>query len=371
MPMGNKALGVQIRIAQENDHDQLIALAKRCPQEGMLTVTPIRKPCYNTLHRLLDPKAIHFVASAENNIVGQIGLIHFNARVLEKTLRLAYFLDFRVDEAYRGGTTSFRLVKTAVDYVLESDVDAVLVNLLKANKKPLVFTSGRGDLPASLNLGDNRIFNILPIRKLKLNQRFEICNPTLNDLPELVNIYNLYAQKFKIAQQLTEKNLLYYIESLDGITLDSFFVAKENGKIKAVTALWDERTYRAYLVLKFNTSIKLAKVATSFLSLFMKMPHPIRKNQPLNQLSLVLYAHENCPEALETLFKHANNINIGSDFTLISLYAQEKDPLFENLDKLFGVTVKSEMHLFAKDTSVFEQLANDPRPVMLDLVMKM
>ena len=31
--------------------------------------------------------------------------------------------------------------------------------------------------------------------------------------------------------------------------LDNFLVARENGKIRAVTALWDEHPYKSYQVL--------------------------------------------------------------------------------------------------------------------------
>ena len=122
-------------------------------------------------------------------------------------------------------------------------------------------------------------------------------------------------------------------------------------------------------MLKLNFSIRVATSILNFLSLFMRVPHPIRINEPLRQLSLVLYAHDDCPKALDTLFRYANNINLGSEYTLIMLYAQENDPIFRFMNKYIGVSVRSEMYLFAKETAVFEKLKVNSSGVLFDLSM--
>jgi hypothetical protein len=146
-------------------------------------------------------------------------------------------------------------------------------------------------------------------------------------------------------------------------------VARENGKIRAMTALWDEHHYKSYQVLKLTSRIEIVNGLIKFLSHFMRVPHPIRKNEPLRQLSLVMYAHDDCPEAMTSLFRHINNLTRGSAYTLITLYAQEKDPIFSTLKDFAGVSIHSEMYLFAKDPMVFEILEQNPAPVMIDLTM--
>jgi hypothetical protein len=360
---------IRFRMAEESDNDRILDLAKRCPQEGMITFFPNRTPRFNTLHRLLDPGTWHYVACNDDDIIGLVGVIHFHARVLNREMKVAYMLDLRVDKLYRSGLTAFRLVKTAIDHLRQSDVDMVVVNFLKDNKRPLVFTSGRGGLPPAYFLGENRIFNIIPLRFMKLNERFEISEMEQNDIPEVVALYQKYAAGFKYAPIMTEDLLNSYITSLEGLTPGSFLLARENGAIKAVTAMWDEHTYKSYQVLKLNTSTRMITTFLKFLSLFMPVPHPIRLNEPLRQLSLVLYAHDNCPEALDALFRHTNNINLGSGYTVITLYAQVNDPVFVPMKKFLGINVKSEMYIFARDTSIFEKLDADPGIVLMDLTM--
>ena len=360
---------ITIKLASDDDNDKIIGLAEQCPQEGMITYFTNRAPRFNTLQRLLDKDAWHLVALKDEGVIGLVGVVHFPARVLGNTNKVGYMLDLRVDKAYRSGMTAFKLVSAAVDHVRKSDADMVIANFLKDNKRPLVFTSGRGGLPAALHLGTNRIFNIIPIRSMKLDPRYEIGKLCEKDIPEIIELYRKYASRYAIAPLITEDRFRKYLDNIAGLSLDNFLVARENGNIRAVTALWDEHPYKSYQVLRLNFSIRVLTGFLNFLSHFMKVPHPVKLNEPLRQLSLVLYAHDDCPEALDTLFRHANNISMGSEYTLIMLYAPENDPLFRSMNKFTGISVRSEMYVFAKDAGLLERMKENPPDVLMDIVM--
>jgi hypothetical protein len=83
----------------------------------------------------------------------------------------------------------------------------------------------------------------------------------------------------------------------------------------------------------------------------------------------LLYAHNDCPEALDTLFRHANNISMGSEYTLIMLYAQENDPVFSIMKRFTGVSVKSEMYLFAREQSMIDRLKENSPGILFDMIM--
>jgi N-acetylglutamate synthase-like GNAT family acetyltransferase len=358
-----------IRPATDGDDSRIKDLTRNCEQEGMITFIINRTPRFNTLQRLLDPDAWHLVAEKDGLVIGQVGVVHFPARVLDKTCKVGYMLDLKVDRAYRSGLTAYRLLKAAEDYVLQSDADMVIANFLQNNKRSLVFTSGRVGLPSAHHLGTNRIFNIIPIRRLRLNDRYTIGKPTEGDIPALLDLYTKYGAGFDITPLITEERFRNYLDNISGLSLDNFLVARENGRIRAVTALWDEHPYKSYEVLKLNLSITVVAKALNFLSHFMKVPHPIRLNEPLRQLSLVMYAHDDCPEALDTLFRHANNISMGSEYTLIMLYAQENDPVFKIMKRFTGVSVKSEMYLFAREKSLIDRLKENSRGILFDMIM--
>ncbi len=360
---------IEIRLAKESDNSEITNLSKRCLQEGIITLFINRSPKFNSLHRILDSEAWHYVACSDDRIVGLVGVIHFNARVAGTDMKVGYMLDLRLDHNYRRGTTAFRLVRAAVDHIHKSGVKLVIVNFLKDNRQPLVFTSGRAGLPQSFHMGDNNVFNILPLFKMKLNKRFTIEVPSESDIPEIVSLYRSYAGRYDIAPVITEDHFRRITSTVDGLSLNNFIVAKEDGKIKAVTAAWDEHTYKSYQVVRLNTTIKVVTKSLKFLSLFMKTPRHIRLNEPLRQLSLVYYAHDGTPEALDTLFRHVNNSHRGGNYTLIMYYAPQSDPMFRYMKKFTGVAVKSEMHLFAKDPAFYDLLKKGEKGALFDLSM--
>lgn len=359
---------IRIRIAEESDNEKILDLASHCPQEGMITFYPSRRPRFNTLHRHVDPGAFHYVACDGDDIIGLIGVIHFESRIFDRIRKIGYILDLKMLPAYRQGITSFRLVKAAVDHLQASDVEMVMVNFLKGNKRPLVFTSGRGGLPPACYLGDNRIFNLFPIRFMALNNRFTVEEPSEEDVPAMVTLLRAYADTFRIGPVVSEETFRHYL-TLEGLSLDRFLVAREDGKIRAMTACWDEHAYKSYQVLRFKPGTRALVLLMRFVSLFWRMPQPVRMNEPLRQLSLVLFAHDNCPEALDTLFRHVNNINLGGAYSMLTVYAQQNDPMFRYLDKFTGVSIRSELHLFAKDIAVFDELKDAAQPALLDLVL--
>jgi predicted N-acetyltransferase YhbS len=360
---------LQIRIAEESDNKQILALSERCPQKGMITFYPSRAPHFNRLQRLIDKDAWHFIALSGDRVVGLVGVVHFHGKIQGKSYKIAYMHDLRVDPDFRNGLAAFRLVKTAMDYIKSSDTDLVVVNFLKDNKLPLVFTSERAGMPPAHYLGDNLVYNIIPLKFKKINPRFEIDEARPDDLPEMMEVYNRYCENFKIAPELSAEQFLNFTGNIQGMDFGNFLLARENGKIKAMTAIWDEGPYRTYNVLRLNVPIKVVNSLLRFFNLFMRVPHPIEINKPIMQLSLVMYAHDNCPEALDALFRHANNINLGSDYSFITMYLQENDPMVKYLKKFQGITVKSEMHIFARDTAIFETLKNRTEPVLFDLTM--
>jgi hypothetical protein len=358
---------ITIRLAQESDNDSILALAERCPQEGMISFWVNRSPRFNSVHRLLDHDAFHYVACEGERVIGLVGVIHFQASMLGKHCRVAYIMDLRLDNAWRNGTTAFKMIKGATDYLLNGKVDYVIGNFLKDNKRPTVFASGRAGIPKGFHMGDNRVFNIIPLLNKPVDSRYEISSPTEADLPELVRLYTRYTASYRMAPVYSEDRLRFLLKNLQGFSLENFLVARQNGVVKAVTAVWDENNYKSYQVTRLNSKIKIANALLKAMSMVIKVPAPIRVNQPLKQKSLILYAHDNNPVALTALFKEVNNRHRGTDYTLLTLYAQERDPVFECIKDLQGIDIKSEMYLFCQDTSKYEPLAASNLPDLLDI----
>jgi GNAT superfamily N-acetyltransferase len=324
----------------------------------MVTMYPDRSPVFNRIHRLVDPGSYHTLAIIGDRVVGLLGTLHTDFYFRDKPVHTAYFMDFRVDPDYRVGLTAYRMVNRAIEFERDSGTRMALATLLKNNESPMIFTKGRGGLPASLYLGDNRIFNYVPIRQLKPDSRFLIRQAVESDIPELVKLYNRFYSSYRLAPRMTEETFRHYITQIEGLSIDRFYVACEGDAIKAVLSAWDAKSIKRYWVTQSNIRVKLISGLVKFLSWFGRMPEPIRINQPLKQLTLVLYAHDQSTEALGALFRHINNLHIGGEYSLIQVQIHEDDPANESLRGLTGISIYSEIHFFTNTLQFAREIQN-------------
>jgi hypothetical protein len=165
---------------------------------------------------------------------------------------------------------------------------------------------------------------------------------------------------------MTEEVFRNYITRIGGLSLDHFYVACEGGRIKAVVAAWNAGSIKKYMVTRSNFRVKLISGLVKFLSYFGRMPEPIRINEPLKQLSLVLYAHDQSTDALAALFRHINNMNIGGEYSILQLQIHEDDPANESLKGLTGISVYSEIHIFTDTLQFAKEIQNTAGLVHLE-----
>ena len=367
MTGGTKA-GNNIRVswAQDIDNQGILELSPRCIQSGIISLYPDRSPQFNRIHKLLDQESYHAIAKAGDQVVGLLGSLHFDLYFRAEPLKTAYFMDFRVDPDYRQGLTAFRMARAVVDRERMAGSRLALATLLKNNEAPMVFTRGRGGFPASLYLGDNKIFNLAPIRQLRTDSRFSIGLPNESDIPELVELYNRFYAGYRMAPRMTEALLLNYITRIDGLGLDSFRVARQDGRIRAVLAAWDEEPFKRYWVTKKSLSISIVTGLIRLISLFTRMPARINSHQPLPQLTLAMWAHDESIAALASLIRYVNNENLGGKYSLIQIHVHEDDPALEALKGINGVTIRNEIHLFTNTLQLAREIQGEKGPVHLE-----
>lgn len=349
---------VLVRWAEDLDNQSVLELSHRCAQHGMVTMYPDRSPVFNRIHRLLDPDSYHAIAISGNKVVGLLGTLHTDFYFQNQPMRTAYFMDFKVDPDFRTGLTAYRMVKPTIEFERESGTRIALATLLKSNEAPMIFTKGRGGFPASLYLGDNRIYNYVPIRRLKTDGRYAIRQAVESDIPGLVALYNRFYSSYRLAPRMTEETFRHYVTQIDGLSIDRFYVALEGDAIKAVLAAWDAKSIKRYWVTQSNIRVKLISGLVKFLSLFGRMPEPVRTNEPLKQLTLVLYAHDHATNALAALFRHINNLHIGGEYSLIQVQIHADDPANVSLAGLTGTSVYSEIHFFTDTLQFAREIQN-------------
>ena len=360
---------LEVDWAGATDNESILKLSHRCPMEGMLTLYPDRSPVFNRLLHQLDSKAYHAIVRADGEAVGLLGILHEKLYLNQRPYPTAYFMDFKVAPEYRSGLTAYRLAKAAIEREVADRCRMGMATLLKGNDAVHVFTRGRGGFPGSVNLGMNRVYNFIPLFRLHINKKYPVEIPSEEDIPEMADLLNRFYNTYKLAPRITEEQLRFYVREIDGLSLNRFRIVRRDGRISAVVASWVEHAYKRFVVTRRNPPILLVNMILRLLGLVFRMPAPVRRGKPLRQKTLVLWAHDDCPEALATLIRDANNQIRGKDFTLLQFFVHEEDPIIPFLKGMIKIKVLSEIQLFTDTEELAAEVRRAPGAVHLEFPM--
>jgi len=348
-----------IDFAEEKDNQAILSLSHRCPQHGVISGYPDRSPVFARIHQQLSKKSFHKVARLEDDLIGCFGGIYTNLQYKDINYDSAYLLDLKVAPEFRRSLTAFRLVKETVGQLRKINTEMAIATFLKDNDFSLIFSKARAGIPEAHYLGDFRIFSIVPIMKKKVSKEFLIENPTENDIPELIDLYNNFYSRYKLAPRMTEDLFRFYMGEIDGMDLRQFWVARKEGTIKAVVCAWDEDAYKRWYVVKMTGIMKFLSFVLKVAGLVFKMPQPIKVGKPLHHKSIVMAAHDQSVTAIHDLLTHINNIHRGKDYTILQTHFHDEDPVNEALKGLIGFTVHAEAHIFTEDPELARTIAAD------------
>lgn len=350
---------ITIDFLTDADNEAILALSHRCPQDGIIGGYPDRSPEFRRIHQQISKKSYHKVARQGDTLIGAFGAVYSNLQYKDVNYDSAYLMDLKVDPAFRRSTVAYRVVKETVENLRTLGTTLAIATFLKDNEFSLIFTKSRAGIPDAKYLGDFRIFSIVPIFKKRVSKKFIIDHPTEKDIPELVKLYNISYSKYKLAPRMTEELLRYYISEIDGMDLNQFWVAREDGKIKAVLCAWDEDRYKRWFVNRMTLTMKFLSFMLKAFGLIVKMPAPIRENKAFKHIALVLAAHDGCIDGMRDLLRSVNNFYRGKEYTILQTHFHDEDPINAALEGLQGFTVLVEAHVFTKDKDVARQIAED------------
>ncbi len=350
---------VVIDLMTDDDNEAILNLSHRCPQDGVIAGYPDRSPNFQKIHKQISPKSFHMVARKDDCLTGAFGAVFTNLQYKDENFDSAYLMDLKVDPEHRRSTVAYRVVKETVSHVLSLGTNLAIATFLKNNEYSLIFTKNRAGIQDAKYLGDIKIFSIVPIFKKRLSNNFSISHPTEKDIPELVALYNTYYSKFKLAPRMTEDLFRYYVNEIDGMDLGQFWVARQDGKIKAAICAWDEDRYKRWFVNRMSRMMKFLSFCLKTLGFVLKMPAPLRENKAFKHIALVLSAHDDSIDGMRDLLRSVNNFYRGKEYTILQTHFHSKDPVNAATDGLIGFTVHAEAHVFTQDTELAKQIAED------------
>lgn len=347
---------VEIRIAEPRDNQGLIDLSHNCPMEADITVYPDRSPDYAVIQKLIDKDSYHSIGLLNGEIIGCLGCTYSEFQVNNEKIPGGVIADFKVAPDHRKSMVTFRVVKKVSDMEKKSKASIWIGLILANNKAPLPFIMGRVGFPKTVYVGRFNVMNFIPLRNFRIDPKFEIRKATIEDIPEMSEVYMKFYSRHHLTPYFTDKSLHEIISIFKGLEIENFYLAIENGKIKAVMAAWDQSFYKRLVVESFNLGPKLLILLCRFLSLFMKVPELPKKNKHLKVINVVMTAHDNSPDGYTALVKFLNNKYRGSEFPLLTFYMKSDNPLKKCFKGMLGASVGTDCYVSTENKDINKTL---------------
>lgn len=236
------------RIAEGKDNEALKSILRDNSMESWVKLSLEREPDYFRADTLYG-EPLTIIAERHHEKTDVVGMYNSNIMpvfVNGRAERVPYLGGLRVNKHYRN---RYRLFK----YGSQS-----AVNLLPRGTLPYSFTSIATDnhvarklfeanldgMPHYQLLG-NMVTLALPVSKGRGQGLMQPA--TVADIKSLVMFYNRQARGFQFAPVLDEE-WLRGLDGSNGMTLGDFWLYKEEGKVKACLAVWDQRAFKQTLV---------------------------------------------------------------------------------------------------------------------------
>jgi N-acetylglutamate synthase-like GNAT family acetyltransferase len=313
-----------IREASENDNEELLALTKACPMDGLIKLLIDRQPDFFALLRLKGAYKV-YVAEAENKIIGSFALTVKESYINESQEKVGYLSDLKIHPQFRKTRTAWRLITTMHAYMQTLPINFYLCLIARGNVAVEKLLSGRLSIPTALKAAEFNVYQILPTKK-EMTSSFIVEETDASHREQITELLNEYHRQFQFAT---------YFDMDHDISGDQAWMIRKDGRIVAFLSVKDTMPFKQNIVSHIPFHIK---TILRLLRLFMpSLATPIERS-PLKILNIKYLAYSSeLPNSVIPLIQRARNYAYRNGFTFLSYGIDKKNPLekvFRNFPKV-------------------------------------
>jgi hypothetical protein len=249
-----------VREAVLTDNEGLLDLINTCPMESSTSIITERSPDFFALNRLQgDPFFVAVAEDREGKLVGSGSIAMKDTFINGRSVTCMYGGDLRVDPSVRHGTLVRELHDICRQRSRELDVNLWYVYVLADNHRAQVLAHNHHGMPVYRALGRVRVCNLsfLSTGRHSCSNQIEIA--TLAEIPQIVRVLNEYNSRYQFAPVWSEQSFEKRLRDAPGLSIDNFYVAKENDRIIGVLAAWDQSIVQRTRVMAYPRKANLKR----------------------------------------------------------------------------------------------------------------
>lgn len=293
---------------------EISAFLENLPSGGKLGLNLYRRPSFFEALAVEGSHAEVWAVreSAQNTLVG---LVIFHTRQVlidHQPYTMGIVGGLRVLPQHRGGRTMRIFLKLLKDWLQNSGIHFAISSVFKDNADGnALFEHSGSYLPIRRKLGEFRtaFYNPKYLSQYKLPQRhdFVLHSGSQFKTPEILDIFYELNKQTNMLPVYTANHLQQGTELLKNLKPEHVLLAEKDGKIVAMTGLWNQTNFRNWQIQSYPPILRISRPALNLLANFKNMPTLPAAQKPIQYAQLAITAYSDS-SAFISLMKEAGKL---------------------------------------------------------------
>lgn len=240
-------------VANLQDSAEILEILEEDDFDGRISLVYTRRPDgYSSFMK--ESGKVHLIVCRDTqyNKVVAIGVCAIREYFVNgKIEKVGYLLGLRLRKEYRG---KFKILVTGYDFIhsitkqegLYCYITTILNENVYAQK---LLEKPRSFMPSYEPMGDYVVHIIKTRKKRKLGNTFRQVQES--DIPRIIEFINNYGKQHQLYPVIREKDIVS--GAYPGLRISDFYIMEDfSGEILAAGAVWDQISYKQYVVKKYG-----------------------------------------------------------------------------------------------------------------------
>ena len=248
---------IRVREATPGDNEALLRLSRKCPMTADISLSIERDPDFFALSRLRGEGST-YVAEREGRVVASGSVFRRPGYLFGAPATIGCVADLKVLPELRGRGLAGRIVRAIVDGE-SGDVTTPFMATAAAGNAGVERTVARlaGHCPVT-RLGTFTSFQLLPVRIPQRPPRLDVRLATPADEDELASLLDAHHRQLAFAPVFRDGGFRRLLDLTPGLELESYRVARREGRLVAALAAWGESAVKRTRVRRLPGALRLA-----------------------------------------------------------------------------------------------------------------
>ena len=335
--------------ATEQDGPEMLDIIESCPSKGLFELLYTRRPNpYLSYMAESKDTDIYVIKGRSGEIVLQGACTPHSVYINGQPKKLGYINGVRKHKDFSDKINWLEMINNAKTKI---ECDYHYCSILQANTHAQkVFEKKRPIIPDLNYICDYTTFIIKSKKKKIKDSPYTFRKADTADEAAIIDFLHEYGHNYDLFPHISKISEFY------GLNTQDFYLLENDSKILCLCALWEQSSYKQYIVKKYNGILNLLSKIPDLPKLFGYIPLP-KTDEVLRFPTLTFFtAKNNKKEYYKTMMLHIENV-ICKNYKMFLIGLAEDNEKFEIFAKRKNLRFTSRLYLIApKNPPVLEKI---------------